>query len=127
MMRRLPLMARNGHGPMSDLSPLSGEERKSNFGAVRSVDDPQRSSDFPKYPSFVQPYRLPSVGSGPIHCRKMILGGGHAATRVHRVYWRRGSMAAGGPGAAARQDTCRLHPMARSEQGRRRYPLYVDA
>jgi hypothetical protein len=24
---------------MSDLSPLSGEERKSNFGAVRSVDD----------------------------------------------------------------------------------------
>jgi len=28
---------------MSDLSPLSGEERKSNFGAVRSVDDPERS------------------------------------------------------------------------------------
>jgi hypothetical protein len=27
---------------MSDLSPLSGEERKSNFGAVRSVDDPNR-------------------------------------------------------------------------------------
>jgi hypothetical protein len=26
--------------PMSDLSPLSGEERKSNFEAVRSVDDP---------------------------------------------------------------------------------------
>ena len=25
---------------MSDLSPLLGEERKSNFGAVRSVDDP---------------------------------------------------------------------------------------
>jgi hypothetical protein len=25
---------------MSDLSPLSGEERKSNFEAVRSVDDP---------------------------------------------------------------------------------------
>jgi hypothetical protein len=25
---------------MSDLRPLSGEERKSNFGAVRSVDDP---------------------------------------------------------------------------------------
>ncbi len=25
---------------MSDLSPLSGEERKSNFGAVRSVNDP---------------------------------------------------------------------------------------
>ena len=26
---------------MSDLSPLSGEERKSNFGAVRSVFDPR--------------------------------------------------------------------------------------
>jgi len=25
---------------MSDLSPLSGEQRKSNFGAARSVDDP---------------------------------------------------------------------------------------
>jgi hypothetical protein len=36
--------ARNGHGPMSDLSPLSGEERKSNFGAVRSVDDPNATS-----------------------------------------------------------------------------------
>src|SRR5258705_4002429 len=34
-------MALFGHGPMSDLSPLSGEERKSNFGAVRSVDDPK--------------------------------------------------------------------------------------
>jgi hypothetical protein len=29
---------------MSDLSPLSGVERKSNFGAARSVDDPDRSS-----------------------------------------------------------------------------------
>src|SRR5258706_16475146 len=35
-----PFLAPNGHGPMSDLSPLSGEERKSNFGAARSVDDP---------------------------------------------------------------------------------------
>jgi len=26
---------------MSDLSPLSGEQRKSNFGAVSSVDDPK--------------------------------------------------------------------------------------
>jgi hypothetical protein len=30
------LSAPNGHGPMSDMSLLSGEERKSNFGAVRS-------------------------------------------------------------------------------------------
>jgi hypothetical protein len=29
---------------MSDLSPLSGEERKSNFGAVRSVEDPCQTS-----------------------------------------------------------------------------------
>jgi hypothetical protein len=28
---------------MSDLSLLSGEERKSNFRAVRSVDDPART------------------------------------------------------------------------------------
>jgi hypothetical protein len=27
-----PVLAPNGHGRMSDLSPLSGEERKSNFG-----------------------------------------------------------------------------------------------
>jgi len=27
---------------MADLSPLLGEERKSDFGAVRSVDDPLR-------------------------------------------------------------------------------------
>jgi hypothetical protein len=35
-----PILALFGHGPMSDLSPLSGEERKLDFGAVRSVDDP---------------------------------------------------------------------------------------
>jgi hypothetical protein len=29
---------------MSDLSPLSGVERKLDFGAVRSVDDPSRKS-----------------------------------------------------------------------------------
>jgi hypothetical protein len=28
---------------MSDLSPLSGEEQKSNFGAARSVDDPEQT------------------------------------------------------------------------------------
>jgi hypothetical protein len=38
--RRLPPLALFGHGAMSDSSPLSGEERKSNFGAARSVDDP---------------------------------------------------------------------------------------
>jgi hypothetical protein len=28
---------------MADLSPLLGQERKSDFGAVRSVDDPKRT------------------------------------------------------------------------------------
>src|SRR5712672_3646716 len=42
---RFSPLALFGHGPMSDLSPLSGVKRKSNFGAVRSVDDPQRTSD----------------------------------------------------------------------------------
>ena len=36
----LPPLAHFGPHAMSDLSPLSGEERKSNFGAVRSVEDP---------------------------------------------------------------------------------------
>jgi hypothetical protein len=40
LQRMSQVLARTGHGPMSDLSPLSGEERKSNFGAVRSVNDP---------------------------------------------------------------------------------------
>ena len=40
---RCRLLALFGHGAMSDLSPLSGEERKLDFGAVRSVDDPQRT------------------------------------------------------------------------------------
>ena len=38
--KELPLLARLGHGVMSDLCPLSGEERESIFGAVRSVDGP---------------------------------------------------------------------------------------
>jgi hypothetical protein len=29
---------------MPDLSPLSGEEQKPDFGAVRSVEDPTRTS-----------------------------------------------------------------------------------
>jgi hypothetical protein len=40
---------------MADLSPLSGEERKSDFRAVRSVDDPERTG----YGSISR-----SVGSG---------------------------------------------------------------
>ena len=38
----------------SDLSPLSGEERKSNFGVVRSVDDPNATSTRrgPSHPAY---------------------------------------------------------------------------
>jgi hypothetical protein len=39
-----PLVTRLRHAAMSELSPLSGEEQKSNFGAARSVDDPQPTS-----------------------------------------------------------------------------------
>ena len=35
-------MARTGRGPMYDLGPLSGDERKLDFGAVRSVDGDHR-------------------------------------------------------------------------------------
>src|ERR1700736_4352472 len=37
-------MAPTGPDDMSDLSPLSGVERKSDLGAVGSVDDPTRPS-----------------------------------------------------------------------------------
>jgi hypothetical protein len=43
MIQRCLLMARNGHGAMSDLSPLSGVKRKSKFGAATSVIDPNRT------------------------------------------------------------------------------------
>ena len=49
------LFARNRHGEMSDLSPLSGVKRKSNFGAVRSVDDRKRSSATPSRLHFGRP------------------------------------------------------------------------
>src|ERR1700694_2492869 len=32
-----------GHGAMSELSPLSGVERKLDFGAIRAAFDPKRS------------------------------------------------------------------------------------
>jgi hypothetical protein len=38
-------MALFGHGAMSDLSPLSGVKRKSDFRAVRAALDPERTSD----------------------------------------------------------------------------------
>jgi hypothetical protein len=37
------LLAPNGHGTMSVLSPLSRVKRKSYFGTIRSVDDPKRT------------------------------------------------------------------------------------
>jgi ABC-type uncharacterized transport system substrate-binding protein len=46
------LLAQSGHAAMSDLSPLSGEERKLDFGAVRSVDDPKQT---------VRPWKLSKI------------------------------------------------------------------
>src|SRR5882757_7640148 len=40
----LPLLALFGHGAMSARSPLSGVKRKSDFGAVRTVFDPELTS-----------------------------------------------------------------------------------
>src|SRR5258708_32184544 len=45
-MNACPLLARAGHGVMSDLSLLSGVKRKSGLRAVRSVVDPERTSLF---------------------------------------------------------------------------------
>ena len=42
-----PNLAPNGHGVMSELSPLSREKRKSDFGAVRAAFDPKRKSPPP--------------------------------------------------------------------------------
>jgi hypothetical protein len=39
----MSVAAPNGHGAMSVLSPLSGVKRKSNFGTVTSVVDPERT------------------------------------------------------------------------------------
>ena len=39
-----PLLAHPGHAAMSELSPLPGVNRKSDFGAVRSAFDPTRTS-----------------------------------------------------------------------------------
>ena len=44
---------------MSDLSPLSGEERKLDFGAVRSVGDPERTLSAKKY--FIRPVATSSA------------------------------------------------------------------
>ena len=42
--QRFSALARTRNGPMSDVSRLSGEERKLDFGAVRSVEDPEETS-----------------------------------------------------------------------------------
>src|SRR5258706_15763142 len=46
------ISARNGHGAMSDLSPLSGVKRKLDFGAVRAAFDPKRTLDRDSSPVF---------------------------------------------------------------------------
>ena len=68
------ISAPNGHGSMSDLSPLSGEERKSNFGAVRSVDDPTATLTAPGEPG-PKPISAPTMCSfEPIQCCVLSLG-----------------------------------------------------
>ena len=42
--RGFPLLALLGHGARSELSPLPGVKRKSDFGAVRAALDPERTS-----------------------------------------------------------------------------------
>ena len=59
------LLARNRHGPMSDLSPLSGVERKLDFGAVRSVFDPTETLAVPNG-------LCPKPGSAPIKGTRLI-------------------------------------------------------
>jgi hypothetical protein len=46
-------MAHLGHAVMSDLSPLSGEERKLDFGAARSAFDPKPTPQASATPSTV--------------------------------------------------------------------------
>jgi hypothetical protein len=43
MRRMSPKVALFGHGLMSDLSPLSGAERKLAFGTVKAAFDPERT------------------------------------------------------------------------------------
>jgi hypothetical protein len=50
--------ARTGHGAMADLSPLLGEEWKSDFGAVRSVDDPNLNRAAHGYSSKREPLHI---------------------------------------------------------------------
>jgi hypothetical protein len=56
---------------MSDLSPLSGEERKCNFGAVRSVDDPYRT--YTLRPPFRVPFAALSCERNEPQCWLFIL------------------------------------------------------
>jgi hypothetical protein len=65
------LLARTGHGAMADLSPLLGEERKSDFGAVRSVEDPTRTSAGKYMLDRSIAFRASSL---PLHCGGLIHG-----------------------------------------------------
>src|SRR5712672_2861480 len=72
MRREMSLMAPNGHGAMSDLSPLSGAKRKSDLGAVRSAFDPERTiarSGSEGSEQFASLLRLPLIPPQPRHAR----------------------------------------------------------
>jgi hypothetical protein len=68
---------------MSDLSLLSGVERKLDFGAVRSAFDPQRTS------SLIDPGSLRSICCS-LPCSKVV-GFKYQASTVLRVAWGGGS------------------------------------
>src|SRR6476620_12459445 len=82
-----PEVARTGHGRMSDLSPLSGEQRKSNFGPARSVDDPRRTSPLG---ILSRPWAISPHGPKMLGWISNRTGRSHEAARVHHAGRRRG-------------------------------------
>src|SRR5258708_1083565 len=78
-------LAPNGHGAMSDMSPLSGVKRKPDFGAVRAAFDPLRTWGTPKIFNSAGPLALPSVEARQLHCRILIVGGVDATAGVYRT------------------------------------------
>jgi hypothetical protein len=59
---------------MSDLSPLSGVERTSNFGAATSVFDPERKSSRQIFRSNGSPTVFHVSNMGGYTCRALIFG-----------------------------------------------------
>ena len=116
-----PLVAHLGHGLMSDLSPLSGEERTSNFGAVRSVDDPIGDIGYAPRGNILMPKALLK---NPLwaHFPRAFHRGlgenieGHNVTIEYRWAPSENDLYHAGPQAAALQQKPRLRPKVRDRQ-----------